>query len=125
MANISKIIDDLKQSFGGSNDEQMKAVQLLKGLATSDDPEANKFMKALDTATTKIANDMKEGEFMKTIIEIQEDIQLPGTDIVLEKGDRIEIMDEAETFKCPECGSKVLKQTNYCVKCKKKVGDKK
>lgn len=27
----------------------------------------------------------------------------------------------AETFKYPECGSKVLNQTNYCVKCKKKV----
>lgn len=27
----------------------------------------------------------------------------------------------AETFKCPECGTKVLKQTGYCVKCKKKV----
>jgi len=61
MADISKIIGDLKSSFGGSNEEQMKAVQLLKGLATSDDPKANKFMKALDTATTKIAGDMKEG----------------------------------------------------------------
>jgi len=27
------------------------------------------------------------------------------------------------TFKCPECGSKVLKNTSYCVKCKKKVID--
>ncbi len=124
MANISKIIGDLKQSFGGSNDEQMKAVQLLKGLATSDDPEANKFMKALDTATTKIANDMKEGEFMKTIIEIMEDVKISGTNVILEKGDKIQVI-EAETFKCPECGSKVLKQTGYCVKCKKKVGDKK
>ena len=26
-----------------------------------------------------------------------------------------------KTFKCPECGSKVLEQTGYCVKCKKKV----
>ena len=25
------------------------------------------------------------------------------------------------TFKCPTCGSKVLKNTGYCVKCKKKV----
>ena len=25
------------------------------------------------------------------------------------------------TFKCPECGTKVLEQTGYCVKCKKKV----
>lgn len=27
----------------------------------------------------------------------------------------------AGTFKCPDCGSKVLEQTGYCVKCKKKV----
>lgn len=26
------------------------------------------------------------------------------------------------TFRCPNCGSKVLKKTKYCVKCKKKVG---
>ena len=25
------------------------------------------------------------------------------------------------TFKCPKCDSKVLEQTSYCVKCKKKV----
>lgn len=25
------------------------------------------------------------------------------------------------TFKCPGCGSKVLLNTGYCVKCKKKV----
>ena len=27
----------------------------------------------------------------------------------------------AETFKCPNCGGKVLEKTKYCVKCKKKV----
>jgi hypothetical protein len=27
----------------------------------------------------------------------------------------------AETFKCPNCDTKVLKQTGFCVKCKKKV----
>ena len=25
------------------------------------------------------------------------------------------------TFKCPECGTKVLENTKYCLKCKKKV----
>lgn len=34
---------------------------------------------------------------------------------------------KAETIKCPDCGTKVLKATGYCLKCKKKVkgGDKK
>jgi predicted DNA-binding WGR domain protein len=30
----------------------------------------------------------------------------------------------ADTFKCPECGTKVLKATGYCGKCKKKVEEK-
>ena len=29
----------------------------------------------------------------------------------------------AETFKCPNCGTNVLKQTGYCLKCKKKVSE--
>lgn len=27
----------------------------------------------------------------------------------------------ADTFECPDCGTKVLENTGYCVKCKKKV----
>ena len=30
-------------------------------------------------------------------------------------------VEAAKTFKCPTCGTKVLEQTKYCVKCKKKV----
>jgi hypothetical protein len=56
-ADIDGMIKDLGSSFGGDNESQMKAVQLLKGLATSDDPKANAFMKKLDTATTKIAKE--------------------------------------------------------------------
>lgn len=52
---VSKVINDLiSTSFGGSNEEQLKAVQLLKGLATSDDPKSNKFMKALDKFTSDL-----------------------------------------------------------------------
>lgn len=50
---VMEIIKELiETSFGGSNEDQMKAVQLLKGLATSDDPMSNKFMKALDKFTS-------------------------------------------------------------------------
>jgi predicted RNA-binding Zn-ribbon protein involved in translation (DUF1610 family) len=28
------------------------------------------------------------------------------------------------TFKCPNCGTKVLRNTGYCLKCKKKVAEK-
>lgn len=32
--------------------------------------------------------------------------------------------EAAETFECPKCGTKVLKKTGYCVKCKAKVKPK-
>jgi len=64
-AKVSKIIKDIGGNFSGSNEEQMKAVQLLKGLATSDDPQANKFMKALDKATTEISKEMTDGDSKK------------------------------------------------------------
>lgn len=36
--------------------------------------------------------------------------------------DLLPLLKEAgDTFKCPECDTKVLEQTGYCVKCKKKV----
>jgi len=36
-------------------------------------------------------------------------------------GPDLETVLSAATFKCPTCGTKVLEQTKYCVKCKKKV----
>lgn len=57
---VSKIIKDvIDTNWSGSNEEQMKAVNLLKGLATSEDPKSNKFMKALDKATS----DMRADDF--------------------------------------------------------------
>ena len=48
---IKEIIDT---SFSGSNEDQMKAVQLLKGIALSEEEVSNKFMKALDAFTSKM-----------------------------------------------------------------------
>jgi DNA-directed RNA polymerase subunit RPC12/RpoP len=31
------------------------------------------------------------------------------------------VAENTKTFECPECGTKVLENTGYCVKCKKKV----
>ena len=59
-ADVKKIIKDLSNSYGDSNEEQGKMVSLLKGLAFSDDPEANKFMKALDKWTTEYSKGVKE-----------------------------------------------------------------
>jgi len=59
---VGKIIKDLGGDFGGDNEDQMRGVQLLKGLATSDDPKANEFMKKLNKATTDISKEMSKGE---------------------------------------------------------------
>lgn len=48
---IGTVIDT---NWSGDNSEQLKAVQMLKFLATSDDPLSNKFMKALDKATSAL-----------------------------------------------------------------------
>ena len=65
LADINQVIKDLGGNFAGSNEDQMKAVQLLKGLALSDDPKANEFMEKLDAATTQISNDLSEGDYGK------------------------------------------------------------
>lgn len=62
MADTKKIIKDLGKDFGGSNEDQMAGVQLLKGLATSDDDLANKFMKKLDKATSEISKELASDE---------------------------------------------------------------
>jgi len=59
--NIQEIIKELiETSWGGSNESQAKAVQLLKGIAFSDDSKSNAFMAALDKFTSGLnADDFK------------------------------------------------------------------
>ncbi len=55
---VADSIKAMQDNFGGDNTSQMAGVQILKFLATSDDPKANEFMKALNTATTKISKEV-------------------------------------------------------------------
>lgn len=56
---IKQIIKSLMDTnFKGSNQEQMKGIQLLKGLATNDDKLANDFMAKLSDAYTKIGKEV-------------------------------------------------------------------
>ena len=55
---VKQIIKDLGDSFSKDNESQMKGVQLLKGLALSDEDLANEFMKKLDTATNEISKEL-------------------------------------------------------------------
>jgi len=54
---VKELIDT---SWGGDNKEQGKAVQLLRGLAFSDEDVSNKFMAALDKFTSGL--DIKDFE---------------------------------------------------------------
>jgi len=52
---INKIIQDLIDTdWSKDNKSQMKAVQLLKGIALSDEPKANSFMSKIDKFTSNI-----------------------------------------------------------------------
>jgi hypothetical protein len=51
---IKELIDT---DWGGDNAAQGKAVQLLRGLAFSDEPQANAFMKELDKVTSGMNSD--------------------------------------------------------------------
>lgn len=69
-ANVSKIIKDLIETdWSGSVEEKMKAVSLLKGLATSEDKMAVKFMKDLDAATSKMKPATYNESFRRRLVE--------------------------------------------------------
>lgn len=54
--NVKEVIKELGDTnWSKDNDSQGKAIQLLKGLAFSDEKLANDFMEALDKASTGIA----------------------------------------------------------------------
>ena len=57
--NAKDVIKSLGDTdWGADNEAQMKAVQLLKGLALSEDPMSNTFMKKLSDASTAIAKEV-------------------------------------------------------------------
>jgi len=73
-----EIIKELMATgFGGDNENQMKAVQLLKGIATSDEEESNAFMAKLDKALKGMSEDFgidtEEFEFVNE--ELRKDLK--------------------------------------------------
>ncbi len=89
---IKKIIKDLGDTtFGGSNKEQGKMVSLMKGLAFSDDPLSNKFMKKVDKALNIISKEVlgkdKKEEYKRIFIKEISRIE----NIIVEDGDIIKV----------------------------------
>jgi hypothetical protein len=94
-ADVKKIIKDIvDKDLSGSNEQQGAFAEMIKGLAFSDDPLSNEFMKKVDKAVTKIANDVLKKE--ETIIEIEKEIDIIQEDkvITLEPGDKIKVITE-------------------------------
>ena len=58
---IEKAIKDLQGTFAGDNESQMKGVNILRGVATSDEASANKFMKTLSVAVDNISKSVTKG----------------------------------------------------------------
>lgn len=69
--NVSKLIKDLiiGTNFGGSVEEKMKGVSLLKGLAASEDELAVKFMKDFHKAISKMKADSYNESFRRRLVE--------------------------------------------------------
>ena len=100
---INKVIKDLGGDFSGSNEDQMRGVQLIKGLALSDDPKANEFMEKLDAATSQISQEMSEGlhaydKKKKKIKEASLPRQLkdPKKEILVVKDGEVEVIDKKD-----------------------------
>lgn len=55
----------------------------------------------------------------------QKELQMKLASELMKIARLLESKGNTKTFKCPECGTKVLEQTKYCVKCKKKVKEPK
>ena len=112
-ADVKKVVKDLQGNFGGSNEEQMAGVQLIKGLATSDEKIANEFMNKLNTATTKISKEVLGGkEEVSESTIVNGDIQIG--DKILEKGDRINIIkkNKKQEMISPDVPAQVLMYIN-------------
>jgi hypothetical protein len=82
---VKKIIKDLgSASFAGSNEEQMKMLQLMKGLATNDSKEANEFMSLIDKAATNAMKKVLGGE-EKPVEEKKNMKESNGSNSVIER----------------------------------------
>lgn len=67
---VKKAIQDLVDTnWSKDNETQGKSVQLMKGLAFSDDPMANKFMEYLDNCASKFTMEESKEETGDSLIE--------------------------------------------------------
>jgi predicted RNA-binding Zn-ribbon protein involved in translation (DUF1610 family) len=102
------------------------------------DADKPKPKKAEGVAWLKLAKALKESSAVDLVMERDtllqvrvgdNDVYVMNHDVVKYLGEDAAVAvvqaiaeaDDTSTFKCPECGTKVLSNTGFCVKCKKKV----
>lgn len=61
-------------------------------------------------------DDKKESSLRKDLIRLAHEQPELRQDLV-----PLLVKEAADTFECPNCGTKVMEKTGYCVKCQKKV----
>lgn len=62
-----------------------------------DKEQARAFLKSIGYSDNQIAN-IEESTVKDNIIEVKEDVKIPETDIILEKGDQIKVLTEGQGF---------------------------
>ena len=89
--------------------------------------ELAEFLKQRSGSMNKIAVAKELVEIAKLLTGTTGTFECPncGTKVLKNTGYCVKcekkVKEAAETFECPNCGSKVLKNTGYCLKCKEKV----
>ena len=110
---------DKEYSFSRSEQAQDKFEELLP---KEEEEETKEESEAESSEKSEEENESKEeGEG-----KMAKDLMFANSDKALQHlanltGKKIVVAGNKSTFPCPNCGTKVLENTKYCVKCKKKV----
>jgi len=106
---IGKLISDLGNAFDQDEKGDFKAVQIIKGLAFSDDPKAKEFMKELRKSVLEIDNKLskvKEGK------EDMEDDKKKEVEEEEEEKKEVEEEEEKEKKEKKKCKKESAKKKN-------------
>lgn len=129
------IMDNMKPMKKKASEETPEETSE-ESMETTEEDEGQKENKPSETIENEEENNpggTKEAKMDKTLLESEIKATqkrlaalkvLAGEDESNEDEGTKKEAAKAETFECPKCGSKVLKKTGYCVKCKEKVKPK-
>lgn len=94
--------------------QQMIPHQIKKQAEEVDDNFKTSSITPITERSSKMSEEREELIFASSDEALQHLADITGKQIKVAAGNK-------STFPCPDCGTKVLENTKYCVKCKKKV----